>query len=114
MKIAVVGSRDYPALEDVGLVLDDIYKITNNKVSIITGGARGVDKEAERWAQARGVKCEVIRPVNPSKKIDYLFRNVEIITKAHYVVAFHHKNSKGTAFVIEYALARNIPLRVIG
>lgn len=108
--LAVVGSREYPRLADVEDYLDN--NIEDIK-SIVTGGARGVDHIAELWAFRKGIHCDVIYPVDPDDKFSYLLRNVEIISHADKVVAFHFNDSKGTAFTIGYAKARGKPCEVI-
>lgn len=104
-KIAVVGSRK-------GFTKDTVYrKLRELKLShtdtIITGGAPGVDTLAISFCQEYDVKCEIIRPINPSNKIDYLFRNVEIISLSDKMLVFWDQESKGTKFTLEYAKARN-------
>jgi len=111
MKIAIVGSRE---IKQMDLVEETLYaKINYLDVEIITGGARGVDKFAEYFAKRIKRPCEVIRPINPANKLDYLFRNVEIITKADKIIAFWDGNSRGTKFVIDYAKARGKDIEVI-
>jgi predicted Rossmann fold nucleotide-binding protein DprA/Smf involved in DNA uptake len=113
MIIAIVGSREYPNLKRVWEYLDREL-VANQQFRLVTGGARGVDTEAERWALARGIGCEVIKPVDPRIKVHYLYRNIEIITTADKIVAFHDGTSRGTQFVIDYATKRNKPLEVVG
>jgi len=79
---------------------------------LVSGGARGVDKHAEEFAEANGIPIEIIRPINPANKLDYLFRNIEIITKADKIIAFWDGKSKGTKFVIDYAKARGKDIEV--
>lgn len=111
MKIAIVGSRDFPTREEVNDYLEkQLYNL--KEFEIITGGARGVDTFAISWCKMEGINCEVIRPINPKDKISYLFRNIEIITKADIVVAFWDGKSKGTKFVIDYCRKRDKTLFV--
>ncbi len=108
MKIAIVGSREGFTDGEVMPKLNGYYDVSNKKENtFITGGAKGVDEIVENYARTLGIPLEIIRPINPSNKLDYLFRNVEIITKADLVIAFWNGKSKGTKFVIDYAEARN-------
>ena len=59
------------------------------------------------------MQCQIIRPINPANKLDYLFRNVEIITLADKIIAFWDGKSKGTKFVIDYAKSRGKDVEVI-
>lgn len=111
MKIAVIGSREGFTYEDVAKVIGPEF--CGLFTELITGGARGVDSFALEFAKNDCVPFEIIRPINPSNKLDYLFRNVEIITKADKIIAFHSNSSKGTKFVIDYAKARGKEIIVI-
>jgi len=114
MKIAIIGSREGFTYGEVMPKLNKYYNSNNPKENcFITGGARGVDKIVELYAKELGIPIEIIRPINPSNKMDYLFRNVEIITKADKIIVFWNGYSKGTKFVIDYAKARNKELVVI-
>ena len=114
MKIAIIGSRE--GFKD-GVVypkLNKYYDGTNpSKNTFITGGAIGVDKMVETYAKELKIPLEIIKPIDPAKKIDYLFRNVEIITKADKILAFWDGQSKGTKFGIDYAKARNKEVEII-
>jgi hypothetical protein len=109
MKIAVVGSRNFPELKLVHDKLDEIINsriLKGEEIFVISGGAIGVDKEVEVYCIKHDVPIEVIRPINKNDKMSYLFRNIEIITKADHIIAFWDGKSKGTEFVINYARAR--------
>lgn len=110
MKIAIIGSREGITQDKVVSHLEGYRE--NLDVEFITGGARGVDSYTEEWCRINNKPIEIIRPINPSNKLDYLFRNVEIITKADLVIAFWDKKSKGTKFGIDYAKARNKKVEV--
>ncbi len=111
-KIAVIGSRDFTMVNRIVnrlLRLKEEYPV----FELISGGARGVDKHAEEFAEANQIPLEVIRPINPKDKFSYLLRNVEIITKADKILAFWDGKSKGTKFVIDYAKARGKNIEII-
>lgn len=112
MKVAVIGSREF---ENMDVVEGHIYNysLLDDFDGFISGGARGVDKKVEEFSKRYNIPMEVIRPVNPANKLDYLYRNVEIITKADIVLAFWDKKSRGSMFVIKYALARGKNIIVI-
>jgi len=111
-KLAVVGSREYPNLQEVRKCLDTMREHVLC-LMIITGGAKGVDKTAEEWALGYGVPCKVIRPVDPTDKFSYLLRNVEIITQADMIVIFYDGKSKGSKFVIDYCGKRGLFNQII-
>jgi len=123
IKIAIVGSRNFNNKEKVFDKLDDIYdEFTGPRLGydahidyFITGGAPGVDTWLYEWnnsGRKHPTTIITIRPVD-SAKFSYLLRNVEIIAKSDIVYAFWDGESKGTKFVINYALKRKKEIKVI-
>ena len=111
MNIAIIGSRDF---KDKELVEKKLAKeLTDINTEVITGGARGVDTWVEEFCEKDCTVCKIIRPINPANKLDYLFRNIEIITMADKIIAFWDGKSKGTKFVIDYAKARGKEVEII-
>lgn len=80
---------------------------------IVHGGAMGADTLVEDYALKRGMRVLQIKPVDPAIKTHYLYRNIEIICKADYMLAFWDGKSRGTKFVIDYARARGKNVEVI-
>jgi len=111
MKIAIIGSKDFKDKEFVEKKL--AKEITETNIAVITGGASGVDTWVEEFCKKNYIFYEIIRPINPANKLDYLFRNIEIITLADKIIAFWDGESKGTKFVIDYAKARGKKVEVI-
>ena len=103
-RVAIIGSRTYYKKTAVQEVINDLS--LSGELEVISGGAKGVDTWAEEHCKEKDIPYNVIRPVNPASKIDYLYRNVEIITLADEIFAFWDGKSKGTKFVIDYAKAR--------
>lgn len=100
-KYAVVGSRtmnDYDALKKV---LDGIVKEGD---TIVSGGAKGADSLAERYAQEKGLETLVFKP--DWKRYGRgagMVRNKTIADNSDTVVAFWDGESKGTKHTIDYA-----------
>ncbi len=115
MKIAIIGSRDLkeswvlPKLN----FLPALQKEHGKDLLIISGGARGVDSFVQKYCDSLKIPIKVIKPINAANKLDYLFRNVEIITLADKLIIFWDKTSKGTKFVINYARKRDKEVVVI-
>lgn len=96
LKIAIVGSRDLPeewVLPRLNFLLDEK---NFGKVSVISGGARGVDTFVERYCKSWNIPIEVIRPTNTKDKYSYLLRNIKIVERADLILAFWDGQSKGT------------------
>ena len=106
MRVAVVGSRNL-RVPDLGRYLPA------DVTAIITGGARGVDTDAARYAREAGLPLTVIRP-------DYaafgrgapLRRNLQIIDSCDLVLAFWDGVSRGTDFAIARCRRQGQPLRI--
>lgn len=111
--IAIIGSREGFTKEIIWARLS-AYLEKYAPYNIVTGGAPGVDTFAIYYAKHNRIPLEIIRPVDTTKKINYLFRNIEIITKADIVVAFWDGKSTGTKFVIDYTKARNKKIILFG
>ena len=112
IKIAVVGSREYKDLAQVTENLFLLQEHLKGRFKVITGGARGVDQTAMQWCASNKTEVEVIAPRDPNNKLDYLFRNVEILTKADIILIFWDGKSRGTKFVLDYARHRNKGIRL--
>lgn len=110
-KIAVVGSRDF-----VNSDLIDLYISKLNKdVTIISGGARGVDLDAELAAQYHGLKTVIFYPdykKYPGKRAP-IERNKLIVNECDELVAFWDGKSKGTKSAIDMALKQKKPVTII-
>jgi len=107
MKIAIVGTRDFPPAK-VGLIRQYVYSLPLNTV-IVSGGARGVDSFAEHFARERGMGVIIFRPNwKPDGKYDPTAgfkRNTLIVAEADEIVAFWDGKSTGTQNTIEQATA---------
>ena len=107
MRVAVVGSRSL-MVKDVGEYLPA------GTTEIISGGAKGVDASARRWAKQQGMPMMEYLP-------DYrrwgrgapLRRNDEILARADYAVIFWDGISRGTAYMIRCCMEERIPFRLI-
>lgn len=105
MKIAIVGGRNFL---DYELLKKELAKFTEENeislTSIVSGGAKGADTLAEKFAAEMGVELIVFKP-------DYekfgrgaaLARNTQIVECADTVFAFWDGKSKGTLDSIKKA-----------
>ena len=80
---------------------------------IVSGGARGVDTSARKYAKEKGIKLtEFLPEYEKYGRSAPLKRNITIIEYADAVLAFWDGQSRGTKFVIDHCRKRNIPLKV--
>ena len=112
-KLAIVGSRSF---DDYNLLVSNIDSFIRNlkndknvRIScIVSGGARGADKLARRYASDRHL--QIIEYLPKWKRDDRtndrsaaLVRNRLIVDNADYIFAFWDGKSPGTRSTISYA-----------
>ena len=107
MKVAIIGSRS--------LTIDNLEEYIPQGVSeIVSGGAKGIDLCARKYAIENNIKIREFLPkYEIYKKGAPLKRNIEIIEYADIVLAFWDGKSKGTEFVIDACNERNIICKII-
>lgn len=103
MKIAIVGSRDFPNLDAVRAF---VRKLAPGTV-IVSGGADGVDSAAESEARRIGLPRPIV--IRPDYKKHHpalapKIRNREIAETCDAMVAFWDGNSGGTANAVTWAV----------
>lgn len=107
MKLLIAGSRNIDNI--------DLEKFVSKEVTlIISGGAKGVDTLAERYADKKGISKLILRPkYNLYGKGAPLKRNIEMIEIADHILIFWDGKSRGTKFTIDTAQKMNKPITVI-
>lgn len=107
MNVAIVGSRgfnDYLLMK--GVILFKLRKLKKKvrDLNIISGGARGADSLAEKFASEYGLPIKVFIPEWDKKGSSAGFdRNKEIIKESDMVFAFWDGYSTGTMHSIGLA-----------
>lgn len=105
IRIIIAGSRtitDYKKFKYHCLKALEKYK--DYDITIVSGGAKGVDKLGERLAKEEGYRLSVY-PANwekYGKKAGYI-RNIEMAKNADALIAVWDGKSKGTAHMIDIA-----------
>lgn len=112
--VMVCGSRDFTNYNLMRQKLDKILVNINQPITIVSGGARGADKLAERYAKDKGYGLIVIPAEwdKHGKGAGYI-RNKQMVDISNYVIAFWDGKSKGTKHSIDIAKKQNKPIRVI-
>lgn len=106
MKVAVVGSRSLHCHEL------EKYLPADTSV-IITGGAVGIDSDAEKLADSKGIKKIVVYPdYELYGKTAPLVRDRILVDMADLVVAVWDGVSPGTRYTISYAKQMNVPVKL--
>ncbi len=100
MNVAIVGSRN--------LNIEIEKYIPEETTSIISGGADGIDRLAEKYADSYNIPKLIFKPeYNLYGRSAPLIRNRLIVDNADLIVAIWDGKSRGTKFTIDYALKKN-------
>jgi predicted Rossmann fold nucleotide-binding protein DprA/Smf involved in DNA uptake len=102
VKVGVVGSRNFDDYERMSQVLSD-YDIT----TIVSGGAKGADSLAERYAKEKGIKLIVFKAEwdKYGRQAGFI-RNRDIVSGSDMIIAFWDGQSRGTQHTISVATKR--------
>lgn len=107
MKLLIIGSRSIDSFDISSLV----PKETN---LIISGGAKGIDKIAEKYADDNNISKLIMRPeYKLYGKAAPLKRNEAMINIADKIIIIWDGKSKGTEYSIRYAKNKNKSAEII-
>ncbi len=108
MKIAVVGSRN------IFLSNAQLSPYLVSAKEIVSGGAKGVDSCAARYAKENHIKLTEFLPAyDLYGRYAPIIRNKQIVDYADMVIIFWDGRSKGSLSVIKYAEKTQTPYQVI-
>lgn len=107
MPLAIIGSRDCPAV-DIEEYLDEMPD------AIVSGGAKGADTYAREFAIKKGIRLiEHLPDYGKYGKAAPLVRNRLIIDDCDKVLAFWDGKSRGTKQTLDYAESKGKPIKII-
>ena len=113
MKLAIVGSRSFNNYEKLR---DEIIKTVriDDIECIISGGAKGADTLADRFAKSWKIPIITI----PAQWITHgraagIIRNEQIVHESDWVIAFWDGVSRGTKSTIKFAIKAKKKLTII-
>lgn len=108
MKVLVIGSRNICDV-DLSLYMPSCVDC------IISGGAKGVDQLAERYADEHHIPKTIVYPqYEQYGRAAPIKRNEVMVDMADYVLAVWDGVSRGTKYTIAYAEKQGKPVRVVG
>lgn len=96
--VGIVGSRDFPSLDAVERWISALATKHPGAV-IVSGGARGVDRTAERMASSRGLEVVSFRP----------YRFMSIADREEWSFETFTEGARAQALVVERKLRINPP-----
>lgn len=122
MKVCIVGSR---SIENKSLVFDECSTLIERRVpatdsvTILSGGAKGIDTLAQEFAAENKYDFILFKPYHlVDNRVEftpkYFFaRNRQLVDNSDIIVAFWDGESGGTKQLIDYAAKKNKELHVI-
>lgn len=119
MRIIIAGSRDITDLAVIERGMQEVKDkhfggVWSHGLTILSGGARGVDQLGERWANIHNARIELY-PAEWDKhgrSAGYI-RNIEMAKRAGMLVAFWDQESRGTKHMIGVAVEHNLIVEII-
>lgn len=103
MNLGIVGCRhfqDYAVFCDMMKHLMSKHLGGREIARVISGGATGVDRLAERWAEESGIPCTVFSVSDEPDEFSFTekahSRNQKIVDASNVVFAFPSGGSRGT------------------
>lgn len=107
MKLLIVGSRSIKSFE-----LSPY--ITSNIDTIISGGANGIDRLAEQYADSHRLSKYILRPrYDLYGRAAPLKRNEQMVALADAVLIIWDGQSRGTQFTLSCAKKMNKPFTLV-
>lgn len=113
--ISVVGSRTFKDYTLLKRTLNEIRERSHERsVVLVSGGARGADQLAERYAREYSLPIRILSPDwNRYGKSAGLRRNTDIVQECDILVAFWDQKSNGTRDSINKARRMKKDLKII-
>ena len=113
MFVAIIGSRDFTNYEYLKYKCDQILNQSKG-ITIISGGARGTDRMAERYATEKNLPIVIMKAdwIQNGKSAG-MIRNRLMLKVATHVIAFWDYQSPGTKHMIESAKRLKKQTRII-
>ena len=111
-RIAIIGSRDFNNFDFLDKKVKELMPKQDYQFIIVSGGAKGTDTLAERFAEKYNYYTEIYRAKwHVHGKCAGYLRNHDIVRNADMVIAFWNGMSKGTKHTIN--IARHDENRVV-
>lgn len=110
ISLAIVGSREF---NDYRLLSDTLARVNSSIDQIVSGGARGADSLARRYAEEHGIPLvEHLPDWDRFGKSAGFRRNKLIVQEADALLAFWDGKSRGTQHSINLARQQKLPLYI--
>jgi hypothetical protein len=113
MKVAIIGSRSLTNYELFKVKCDTILS-SSKSITIISGGAKGTDRLAERYAAEKNIPILIYKADwDLHGRSAGMKRNTLMLNDCTHVIAFWDRNSPGTLHMINQSRICGKKLRII-
>lgn len=117
ISLAIVGYREYTDYKEFEVKVDQCLQEWSGTpvAEIVSGGCRGADTMAERYAREHKISMCVLRPdwsKYPRGYQAYTMRDQDIARQCSHMIAFPSTQGKGTQHTIAFAEKLGKPTRV--
>lgn len=107
MKLLIVGSRSITDFDLSPYISSDVD-------TVISGGAAGIDRLAEQYADLHRLSKYILRPCyNLYGRAAPLKRNEQMVDMADAVLIIWDGRSKGTQYTLKYTKKMNKPITLV-
>ena len=107
MTLCIVGSRSIQSFDISPYVASDVD-------TVISGGADGIDRLAEQYADLHRLSKYILRPrYDLYGRVAPLKRNEQMVHMADCVLVIWDGRSKGAQYTLRYAKKTNKPITLI-
>lgn len=107
MKLLIVGSRSVTAFDLSPYIPTEVD-------AVISGGARGIDRLAEEYADLHRLSKYIVRPrYDLYGRAAPLKRNEQMVEMADAVLIIWDGRSKGTEHILKYTKKMNKPVTLV-
>jgi len=118
MNLGIVGSRNFTDYESFKNAIFKVLQGWNIELkdveNIVSGGAKGADTLAEKFAKEYDINMNVYKPNwNLYGKKAGIIRNTDIVENSTHMIAFPSRYGKGTQDSITKAKNKKIPIKVL-
>lgn len=103
LNLAIVGYRDFEDWVVFYAHVQSWIEKHGRPDSIISGGCKGADTMAERFAKQEKIPMVILWPKNEDGRSKFAIRDKEIARQCTHMLAFPSKRGRGTQLTIQFA-----------
>ena len=112
MRIATIGSRTLWDSDSQELIKQTLNEYLPHITQLVSGGAKGVDKIGEHWADQNKIPTLIFKPDWSLGRHAGMLRNTTIVENSDLVLAFWDGVSKGTMDSVKKARRLGVDVKL--